>query len=268
MLTCVRSAQLLGRDHLDEGRIACIGEANVAIAISRGGAKKTYACKEPNEDAVCFAHGSAGSLLAVADGHAGAEASQLALRILLDEAAPHWTGSGIERERWCETAEALVSRVHSAIVAAGVERDSEARTTLSIACVQPEAGFCGWISAGDSHVFAIGEPPEELGPSAEPLRFLGSPRRDLSELALRVGSFELATRRAIVLATDGLSEQGIGVADPLDAAARAVGSAGQQPAARRPLDAARGLAEQAIAAQQRQRAGDNIATAVCWLGGA
>ncbi|MBW2269886.1 MAG: protein phosphatase 2C domain-containing protein [Deltaproteobacteria bacterium] len=261
----MRSAQLLGRGHLEEGRIACVGEANVAIAISRGGAKKRYSHKEPNEDAVCFAHGAAGTLLAVADGHAGAEASELAMRILLEDAALHWTRNGVERERWGEAAEALVTAVHTAIIAAGMRHDSHARTTLSIAYVQPEEGFCGWISAGDSHIFAIGARHDELGPAEGRPRFLGSPRNDLSALGLRTGCCELPALRAIVLATDGLSERGIGVADPLDAAARAVGSASQHPATRQPLEAARGLAEQAIAAQQRQRAGDNVCTAVCWL---
>jgi serine/threonine protein phosphatase PrpC len=265
MLARVRSAQLLGRDHLEQGRIAAVAEVDVAIAISRGGAKKTYRYKEANEDAVCFAHGAAGSVLAVADGHAGAEASELALRVLLAEAAPGWTEQGVGRNVWAREAEALVGRIHTEIITAGVPLGSEARTTLSIACVQPQAGYCGWISAGDSHVFAIGEEPQELGPWQEPLRFLGSPRGDLSELALRCGSCEISELRAIVLATDGLSERGIGVADPPAAAARAVADARHGDVALRPIATARGLAQAAITAQQRQEAGDNVATAVCWL---
>ena len=68
-----------------------------------------------------------------------------------------------------------------------------------------------------------------------------------------------------MLATDGLSERGIGVSDPRAAAATAVAEAARVDAARRPLTAARRLAELALAAQREQRAGDNVATAVCWL---
>jgi hypothetical protein len=131
--------------------------------------------------------------------------------------------------------------------------------------VQPQTGFCGWVAVGDSHVFAIGGEPREFGASGDPVRFLGSARTEPSALGLRAGSCDLAHLRAIVLATDGLSERGIGVPDPLDAAARAVAQAAAQPGDQRPLYAARGLTELAIAAHERQQAGDNIATAVCWL---
>jgi hypothetical protein len=83
---------------------------------------------------------------------------------------------------------------------------------------------------------------------------------------MHVGSCSLAGVEAIVLATDGLSETGIGVADPAAAVAEAVAAARAAEASARPLETARGVAERALAAHGRQAAGDNIATAVLWLG--
>lgn len=246
--------------------MACVAEAPAAIALSRGGARKRYAYKEPNEDAVCFALGRAGTLLVVADGHAGAEASELAVGVLLEEAAPAWTDTGIERGAWSERAAQALARVHAGIVRLGTEQGCEARTTLAAALVLPGSGYCGWASAGDSHVFSVGSSTEEHGGAeVDAARFLGSPRYEASELGIRTGSFDLAGRRAVVLATDGLSESGIGVEDPLTAAAAAVWSAAGSDPPRRPLAAARGLVERALGAHREQRAGDNVAVAVCWL---
>jgi serine/threonine protein phosphatase PrpC len=245
--------------------VACIAEADAAIALSRGGARKPYAHKEANEDAACFAVGRAGTLLAVADGHAGAEASELAVALLLDRTAPEWTDAGVPRDAWREAAGRVLAEVHAHIVRFGAETASDARTTLSLALVLPESGYCGWAAVGDSHVFSVGERTEEHGAAGSDARFLGSPLRSADELAVRGGSFALAERRAVLLATDGLTEPGIGVADPLAAAAGAVAEASGTAAPRRPLAAARTLAECALAAHREHRAGDNVATAACWL---
>ena len=68
-----------------------------------------------------------------------------------------------------------------------------------------------------------------------------------------------------VLATDGLSERGIGVEAPAAAVADAVDRAGRTDEPVRPLEAARGTVETALAAQRAQGAGDNVASAVAWL---
>lgn len=259
----MRSAQLLGREYPDYERIACVSEGRVAIALSRGGAKKPYPHKEPNEDAVCFAHGGAGALLAVADGHAGAEAAQLAIETLLRGFAPAWTGHAPSHEEWPALAREAVEAVHAGIIDLGVRHASEARTTLSFALVGGDS--LHWALAGDSHVFAAGEvDAHEPSPAEPPLFFLGSARHAAADLVVRCGSTPLAGLRAVVVASDGLSEQGIGVADPAAAVAAAIGEARE--AAEPSLSAARGLARAAVDAHREQKAGDNIATAVCWLG--
>ena len=47
----MRSALLRGREHGLLGAVDAIAEGNAAIALSRGGAAKRYAYREPNEDA-------------------------------------------------------------------------------------------------------------------------------------------------------------------------------------------------------------------------
>jgi hypothetical protein len=69
---------------------------------------------------------------------------------------------------------------------------------------------------------------------------------------------------AVVLATDGLSERGIGVTDPAAAVTDAVAASADVDAVLRPSVLARGLLETALDAHADQRAGDNIAVA-CWL---
>ena len=67
ILAAMRKGVLRGREHTGIGQIACVAEDELALAISRGGAAKRYAYKDPNEDAAGFATGTGGRLLAVAD---------------------------------------------------------------------------------------------------------------------------------------------------------------------------------------------------------
>ena len=76
----------------------------------------------------------------------------------------------------------------------------------------------------------------------------------------------LAGTQALVLVTDGLSERGIGVADPARAVADALAAARAEKSDLRPLHACKGVTEAAMEAQRRNNAGDNIATALLWLG--
>ena len=66
----------------------------------------------------------------------------------------------------------------------------------------------------------------------------------------------------MVLATDGLSEDGIGVDDPSAVVSLAVEQAREVEPGRRSQWLARELAEQANASHRRRRSGDNIAAAV------
>jgi serine/threonine protein phosphatase PrpC len=258
---------LRGREHLGIGRIACIAEGGAAIALSRGGARKAYAHRDPNEDAAAFALGARGALLAVADGHGGAEPAEAAVEALL-EALFGWTGSAGPPGDWEGTARQAMVHADRAAVARALSGDAdEAGTTLAFALVRPGDDWLGWASEGDSHVFAaIASGVAELGAAGSRARFLGRASRPSEDLAPRSGSGTLRGVRAIVLATDGISERGIGVPDPAGAVAAALERGGAAASELRPLAAARALVEVALDAHRAQRAGDNVAAAVYWIG--
>ncbi len=256
---------LCGREHTDLGRVACLAEGDVALAISRGGAAKRYAYSDPNEDGVAFAHGPGGLLLAVADGHGGHEASEQVVKDLLGWAAD-WTLESLPPEPWEQAAAGFIERSHDSIRARGASGGNpDARTTLSFALVRPGEDWWAWASVGDSHVFGMSaEEAVECGPSEGKLLFLGAPMRESNELGLRLGREPLAGVRGLVLSSDGLSERGIGVADPARAVCEALATAGGHAPPLVPLETARALVEIALAAHRRHDAGDNIACAV-WL---
>ena len=130
---------------------------------------------------------------------------------------------------------------------------------------RPGDDLLAWLAFGDSHVFAVDtKGAREVGAAdSKRLAFLGSPAEDRDSLAdrSRAGTESLVGVEALVLATDGLSEKGIGVEDPAAAVAEAWEAAGRETPAGRSLAAARGLAECALASHARRRSGDNIATA-------
>ena len=80
-----------------------------------------------------------------------------------------------------------------------------------------------------------------------------------------VGSLSLGDTRAVVLASDGLSEQRIGVVDPEAAVLDAVDRAQLEDPGVRPISTARRVVATAMEAQHGNRAGDNICTAVLWV---
>lgn len=266
----MRSALLRGPDHPTLGGIAVVAEGPVAIALSRGGAPKRYPHKEPNEDAAGFAWSEWGVVLAVADGHEGSAAACLAVERVISKYAPRW----LERApialetRFGLEAEALVQGLHAAILAdPGV---AGARTTLAVALARPREGWLGVISVGDSLLFTHGDAgAHSLGAAAAdaPTVFLGSARRDPRQIvaATVVKVAPLRGERAVVLASDGLSEEGIGVADPEAAVSQAAAQAARAAGDLRPLTLARGVVSRALDAQRAQRAGDNVASAALWL---
>ena len=231
----MRAALLRGRDHVALGAHGAIAEANVAIAISRGGYAKQYAYVDANEDAAAFATGERGVLLAVADGHSGFEAAEVALEHLLEHPAPHWTeGSGPPASLEAWRRHALAALNDAALQISGERREgSRSRTTLTLALADGVARRCHYAAIGDSHLFAVyAGVVREVAPAGKSGAFLGDPAvtEKLAEY-VRLGVFSLTGIRALVLATDGLSEEGIGVADPARAVQEARLSAGEQPAA-------------------------------------
>jgi hypothetical protein len=116
-------------------------------------------------------------------------------------------------------------------------------------------------------VRADGHVAELAATRERPPFFLGQDEADAAKLAAEgaIAAAPLAGTRALVLATDGLSERGIGVEEPTEAVRQAILAAESAPPARRPLEAARGLLERACAAHRAGRSGDNAACAVLWL---
>jgi serine/threonine protein phosphatase PrpC len=266
------TARLHGADHAELGEVATISEGDAAIVISRGGAQKRYAHREPNEDSVGFAGSEWGAVAAIADGHAGSQAARISVDRVLDTHAKRWlAASPIALDaRFASEAAEVAFDINTAILkAAAGNRVDESRTTLAAVLVRPREGWMAAFSIGDSHVFRVeaSETREIAALEEENATYLGEPVYTLELLHenVRTEVTPLEGVRAVVLATDGLSEKGIGVADPEAAVAQALQEAGSTEPDLQALHAARGVARRAMEAQRKQRAGDNIAVAVLWL---
>ena len=264
----MRSALLRGREHLELGAVDGVSEARVAIALSRGGAPKRYPHSDPNEDAAGFAYGMEGACIAVADGHGGAEAAEIALLHLFAEPAAQWTDAPgpLDAASWPRQAHAVLCDANR-----DVERERarpSARTTLGFVLALRERGLLLGAAVGDSHCFvADAAGVREVAPAPGEVGFLGDAYAQPADVAkaCRLLAEPLAGLRAALLVTDGLSERGIGVASPLAAVAEAVRLAEAERPGLRALVLARSLAEAAVEAHRRNRGGDNVAVAALWL---
>jgi len=269
-----RSAQLVGRDHHSIGALAAIAEGPAAITLSRGGFAKQYEHTEPNEDAAGFAYSPQGALIAVADGHHGATGAQAAVAYLVETCGPRWLedATSLAPEDWVQESQQALFDANHAVLAEAAQRDRPpAPTTLAFAFSFRAAGKIGWAGIGDSHLFGSseGETLDWLGEALAGKRraFLGYESWTEESLADRAayGVRECAGVSALILATDGISEPGIGVVDPARAVQQAVLQANAQSPELRPLELARQTSGIAMRSHQNQKAGDNIASAVLWL---
>ena len=272
----MRSARLLGHHHQALGSIAAIGEGPAAICLSLGGAAKTYAHTDPNEDAACFAVGAGGTLVAVADGHFGARGAQCAVEWLLEGPAADWTAEtppASSSAAWHERLADALQQIHRAVV----EQDRSlgldpAPTTLSMAVARPLENLVVHASVGDSPLFlATTKAARNVGWSAKGVSgcaFLGERYEGgvLQESQCVVGSEPSAGLDAIIVASDGLCETGIGVSDAAAAAAAATTHGADVDLEFRPLETCKHLSETALQAHRDNRAGDNIGAAVAWIG--
>jgi len=252
------------------GALELVAEGPAAIALSRGGALKRYAHTDPNEDCAAFALGRHGLLLAVADGHTGFEASELVVEHLLANPAPQWTDdpSAPDAKSWPRHALATLCDANEEILAERSGRAAGASTTLCVALVLREQGLLLHAAIGDSHLFLVQRDRAlDLAGAVAPPSFLGDSPASPRELAPRmsVGAEALDEARAVVLVTDGLSERGIGVSDPAGTVIAAASQAEATNLELRPASLARQVCERALAAQRRNRAGDNIGVAAAWL---
>jgi serine/threonine protein phosphatase PrpC len=268
----MREARLLGRDHPRVGPIAALAEGPLAIALSAGGAPKTYDHSDANEDAVGFAGNANGALLVVADAHAGCIASETAVACLLEFGAPAWL-EGAPPARWPEQALKALWETHMAVRRAAQRPERQgSRTTLALALLRSDSGRLYVASVGDSHIFrvsdAAGEDLAEPGRPCLPRFFLGSESLNEDSLGEAAVADETTASgvTAVVLATDGLSEKGVGLADPAAAVAQAVAAGAAATPELRALETARGVAERSNAAHRDNPSGDNVGVAVVWLG--
>ena len=262
----MRSAQLHGRDTEVIGTIDTVAEGPAAIALSRGGSAKRYEHIDPNEDSCAFAIGDGGVLIAVADGHHGEFGSRLAIAYASGTLAPavcSREAPASDSAGWADYLYGALREISRQIRDYASERQiPPAPTTLALAVVRQREGYWAWAGAGDSHAFRVREDEaEDVVTQSAGNYFLGSPEESWHRNATALGAEPLATTRSIVLATDGLSEAGVGVEDPAALVWRTVeASLGVEPA-RRPQWLAREIAEQANASHRRHRGGDNIAAA-------
>jgi len=266
------SAVLLGRRHTEIGALANAAEGRAAITLSRGGAAKTYGHTDLNEDAVYFAQGDGGWLLAVADGHHGASGAEAVIQHIATQLAPSWTGSaelGFDAPTWEECSLDVLHDCGRAVLRRAAELGiGPAPTTLSLALVRPGESGLAWISMGDSHLFRAGHRSiEELGWASLERKdryFLGYEAASREGMRERSdsGYRDLGDTRALILATDGLSETNIGVANPAGAVAEALAESEDAPEETRALDLATRLSQIAMQAQVDNRAGDNIGCSV------
>lgn len=271
----MRSATLVGRDHHVIGALAAVAEGPAAITLSRGGAKKTYSHTEPNEDAALFAFGKGGVLVAVADGHHGATGSQSVVGHLEWEWAEPWTAATspfADGPPWEDQAMAALVGANHALLAEAAERGlPPAPTTLSIALTRPAEGLLCWAGVGDSHVFTVTESEAtdvlKAGLGDKRSRFLGYEAQTEEKIAphAAAGTRPLDGLVGVALASDGLSETGIGVADPAAAVLAAARAAAEAPADLRPLELAKGVSRLAMDAHLAQTAGDNMSSAAIWI---
>ncbi len=270
----MRSALLRGREHQVYGWTEIIGDGPVAAAISIGGARKTYGHTDPNEDAAGVGWGPGGAVLVVGDAHDGFEASEVLAEHLLTAPAPQWADDAdlLDVAHWPRYALAALCDANADVLRErGARAGFASSTTLTLAVVQPEAGQLHYAAMGDSHLFVVGPSgAREVGgvvTRAQKSSFLGHAPFDvdgLGEIA-RVGSESLADAHCVVAVTDGLSERGIGVEDPVPSVLDAAQTARRAEPALRPMVLARAISEIALAAQREQKAGDNVGIAACWI---
>jgi hypothetical protein len=272
----MQSAFLRGRDHQQIGRLELDGLGPAAVALSRGGARKTYSHTDPNEDCVAFALGDGGQLVIAADGHHGELGSEAAVQALLEQFAGDWTASHPPvqgEDAWRQQGlDALIAANRAILEIAGHNQLPPAPATFVVALLRPADDLLLHLSVGDSHVFAVDHGVAvDLGGRQEGWKFtpfLGyeEARRETIERYSVVGARDLAGLQAVVLTTDGLSEPGIGVPDPPRAVHSTVAQVAlDSPADRRAVDTCRGVVEIAMRSHRQQKAGDNMGCAVVWI---
>lgn len=266
----MRSAILVGRDHRQIGALELVAEGPCAVALSRGGAAKTYNHTDPNEDACLFASGPGGVLIAVADGHSGEIGAAVSVEWLLQTRAEAWTSEAPrdKGELLADFSAVLVeinAKIRSAAEGFGLP---PAPTTLSFVLIRPADEYLAHASVGDSHTY-YSRPGDvcDFGWAAdrrEAPHYLGDLPDAAADMRCEVAAQALGDLESVVLVTDGFSEQGIGLAQPLATLEEIVAAHRPEAPDRRATEICRATCDAALASQRKNRAGDNIACAV-WV---
>jgi serine/threonine protein phosphatase PrpC len=137
---------------LDEVVSAAVGE-HAAIALSRGRYPKGYAHLDPNEDAVLAAVGAEATLLAVADGHNGVEASEAAIAAIAAVAEALAAAPIEEPELLVEDLFAEARTKIGQVLSAAEEERRASRTALSVALVVDDSLYTATL--GDTAVLVL-----------------------------------------------------------------------------------------------------------------
>lgn len=242
-------AVLWGREHVEYGHVESLSvAADVAIALTRGLRPKAYRWTDPNEDVVAAVVGERATLLAVADGHHGVVASQIAVATVLEG-----LGDDPPPELDDDELVALFAQASMAVLTAtrdlGDALGRGSATTLSIALLSGRR-LC-WAAMGDSSVL-VTEAGQGMELTTADNAFLGSPMtaHRIGRLLQR-GRGTLGAQAWVALASDGFANFRTGGSTAEAAGAVLDGAID-------PDKAARALIEHAFAGG----AGDNVAVAV------
>lgn len=257
---------LLGRDAQELRQVHVVQGLGGAAALSRGGARKCYGTATGNEDAAVFAEGPRGVVLSVADAHAGPQASEWALAWLAEHWVQQWMTYGASAETWNVEAMDLLHAVNEYLVQQNIKHSTNSRTTLAVAILDAVCGVVLAASAGDSHVYLVGASQASAiarGSGAGTF-FLGQAPASRSAIAgvcaARVVC--VAAERVLVLATDGLSTEGIGLSDPAAVIVGIVAGTVAPDPARWAGTVADALATRGCQSQAANESEDDIAVAV------
>ncbi|MGI8575912.1 MAG: PP2C family protein-serine/threonine phosphatase [Egibacteraceae bacterium] len=246
----VENAVLWGAEHQDVAAtdVRPVGD-DVALGLARGWRPKPYWYLDPNEDAVAAVIGPRATLLVVADGHSGVEASHASVRAVLDHFGDDPPPADLLDVELVELYEVAERAVLEATRNEPAPRH-DSRTTLVVALLAGRR--LQWCSLGDSVLMVV---TDEAGMqlSSDAHSFVGShlTPRDVDALVSR-GSAEVHERAWVVLASDGYtnySPSGVSPADATSVCLRGVSA---------PTEAASALLELA----RTGGAGDNVAVAV------
>ncbi len=169
-------AILNGNEHTTLGEVAVhVLSESTAIGLSAGALPKSYWHMDPNEDATMAAVGDDGALLAVADGHNGADVAMAAVGAMQDQAETLLGCPAAQAERELTAALVRVEEAIGVLLAHRRAPRSLSRAALSVALIRGErlitatygdtavvrvrAGRAKAFSAGDGFLGAAGALP-------------------------------------------------------------------------------------------------------------